>query len=456
MLHSGLTRSERSEYFERILKGEFRVVVGVRSAIFAPLENTGLIVVDEEHDSSYKQTEGVHYNARDVAVMRGKLENAAVILGSATPSLETYHNAFSGKYVYLHMPHRVKGELPAHIEVVEMKPGSPEILSPHLRKAIEEAISKDRQVLLLTHRRGYSPFQVCAGCGFLWKCVHCDVSLTYHKSRGILICHYCGYIESAHQKCPECGGEDWTHKKFGTQRVEEAVKEEFPLLRVARLDSDVASKRGESDRILGRFERGEVDVLVGTQMVAKGLDIPRLEVIGVISADTVFNLPDFRAPERGFQLLKQVLGRAGRREGIDTKVIIQTFQPFYRIIRYIKSGDDTEFYRDELARRRELAYPPFVRLALVVVSSQELARAERVSRELYQALKKCAPDGVQVLGPTPSPFFLLRGMYRYQIFIKAPSARKMIEILRVVKDWRQSSSRGVVRISVDVDPATAL
>ncbi len=457
VLHSGLTRTERAEYFERILAGEFRVVIGVRSAVFAPVKNVGLIVVDEEHDTSYKQEDVVPYNARDVAVVRGKLENAVVLLGSATPSLESYHNAITGKYTRLSLTKRVRGAEPQNIEIVKLHPSHRRLFTPRLLGAVKEAVDRGRQVLLLAHRRGYSPFRICNGCGYVWKCSHCDVTLTYHKKKYAMQCHYCGYTEPGVSPCPLCRSSESNFRSFGTERVEEEVKELFPLLKVARLDSDVAARRGEADRILGKFERGEIDVLIGTQMVAKGLDIPRLDVIGVVSADTVFNIPDFRAPERGFQLLKQVLGRAGRREGGETRVIIQTSSPDNRIIRYIQESNDVAFYRDELARRETLGYPPFTRMVVITVSGTRAEYAEETAVKLVDDISTVAESrNVRVLGPSPSPYHYLRGRYRYQVILKCPTAPAMHRVLFKVRQFAGNINRKTVKLDIDVDPVSTL
>lgn len=456
VLHSGLKFSERAEFFEGIIKGNYRVVVGVRSAVFAPLKNPGLIVVDEEHEGTYKQEEGVKYNARDVAVMRGYMENAVVILGSATISLETYYNSLKGKYLYFYLPKKVLSSRNPEVKIVPPPHGG-RVFSDELLKEIEEALSKKTQVLLLAHRRGYSPLRFCLSCRRVRKCENCDVSLTYHKNKNILICHYCGYSVPAVSECPYCSAKNYYFAGYGTERVEEEFRKFFPHESVARLDSDTASRREYVEKTLAKFEKGEIHVLIGTQMIAKGLDIPNLSLTGVVSADTLFNLPDMRAEERAFQLLVQVAGRSGRRENVVGKIIIQTRFPESDIIKYIVEGNLMEFYKRELDRRKELLYPPVSRMILITLEGKNENLTREIGEELRNDLERIAKgEEIKILGPAPAPFFYMREKYRFQIIIKNAKGTRFFRYLNhpiIIKYFEKVRE---IKISVNVDPVSAL
>lgn len=446
VLHSGMTESERWHQWHRVAEGEARLVLGARSALFAPVRNLGLIVVDEEHDPSYKQHEGgFRYHARDLALVRAKIEGATVILGSATPSVETFFNAKRGKLTLLTLPKRVNRNTMPEVQVVDMR-GKRGIFSQELLQSLKECLSRGKQAILFVNRRGYAPFLLCKECGTSLKCKYCSVSLTYHADQGVLLCHYCGFSLKAPQVCPNCSGRRMTQMGFGTERVAEALEELFPTKRIARMDSDVVSSQRDYEKALMALERGEVDVLVGTQMVVKGHDFPRIELVGVVLADITLNLPDFRAAERTFQLLSQAAGRAGRGEG-PGKVVIQTFVPEHYTVQAASSHNYLAFYRQEIRERHLLDYPPFCRMASIRVISTDRDKAYRASEEL---VKKIHSDNIKVLGPAPAPLERLFGKWRWQILLKAKGYGPLKEALSHLP-----RPRGV-RIEVEVDPLSLL
>lgn len=446
VLHSAMTPSERREGLRRVLKGEVKVVLGARSAVFSPIRDLGLIVVDEEHDSSYKQDEGrLKYNARDLALVRGRVEGAKVLLGSATPSVESFYNALRGKYTLLEMPFRIGGKKGPRAEVLDLR-GRKGIISPELLEALRWCVSKGGQAILFLNRRGYAPFMACGECGEALRCKNCSVSLTYHASAQILLCHYCGYVLKAPQVCPGCGGRALRPFGFGTERVTEEVRRLIPGARVERMDSDAVSARRDYERILKGLESGEIDVLVGTQMVVKGHDFPRIRLVGVVLADTGLNLPDFRAAEKTFQLLSQAAGRAGRgpEEG---RVLIQTYLPDHYAILSASQGDYLRFFEEEIRLRKDLHYPPFCRMALVRFSGRDEGKVRDAA---YGVAKDLEGGGCVVLGPAPAPIERLQGRWRWQLLLKAPRYLPLREALGGLK-----AQKGV-KVEWDVDPLDML
>lgn len=455
LLHSGLSAGERYDQWRRVRGGDARVVIGTRSAVFAPCRDLGLIIVDEEHDTSYKQEEGVRYNARDLAVVRAKQEGALVVLGSATPSLESFYNAQQGKYRPLHLPLRVGGGILPQVEVVDLKGhkgGTQGILSPPLQEALTSTLAAGGQSLLFLNRRGFSRSAICADCGAPFTCRQCSVSLTYHARQKILLCHYCGYEVPAFQLCPRCGGGGIRLVGYGTEQVEEAVQGLFPQARVARMDSDVTEQRGAHGRLLGALERGEIDILVGTQMIVKGHDFPRITLVGIIAADVGLNLPELRAAERSFQLISQAAGRTGRgRE--PGRVIIQTFFPQHYAIQRAKVHDWAGFYAEEMAFRQALRYPPLTHMIIIRVSSRNRRHAQEAIQRLArkgETMLRGFKDETEMLGPSPAPLYQIKGRYRWHLLFKGEGIGSLRRLGRsLMEEGRRFQG---VTTEVDVDP----
>jgi primosomal protein N' (replication factor Y) len=459
--HSGLSDGERHDQWQKIRRGTVSVVVGTRSAVFAPLQSLGLVVVDEEHDGSYKQEETPRYHGRDVAVMRAKREDALAVLGSATPSLESYQNASCGRYELLTLDRRVFDRPMADVTVVDMRDefaarGPDVVLSQPLAEAIGARLTRAEQVLLLLNRRGFATAVFCRQCAGTVECPNCSVSLTVHgSSRGAMRahCHYCNYSMTVPATCPSCAAPYLVQSGFGTERVEQEVLAAFPGARIARLDRDAIRRRGAAVSLLGRFGRGEIDVLVGTQMIAKGHDFPRVTLVGVVSADVGLGLADFRASERTFQLLTQVVGRAGRGEQPGA-AIIQTLYPDHYSIRHARCQDYRAFFHDELAFRRAMHYPPQVALTSGIVRAGSIANAMTDAGAIVRALRDAARDGrFQVLGPAPAPFVKLRGEHRAQFFLKGRNRAAMRDAIHRALDALPEFRR---RVAIDVDPMTVL
>ncbi len=459
--HSGLSDGERYDQWHRIRRGEVDVVVGTRSAVFAPLASLGVIIVDEEHDGSYKQEDSPRYHGRDVAVMRGKRENALVVLGSATPSLESYQNASVGRYQLLTLERRVLDRPLAGVTVVNMREeiaecGPEVVLSRALVEGIGQRLARGEQVLVLLNRRGLATAVFCRQCASTIDCPNCSVSLTVHRGPGDSMrgrCHYCNYSTPVPKACPACEAPYLAQEGYGTQRVEREVGSAFPTARVARLDRDVIHRRGALTALLAQFGEGTIDVLVGTQMIAKGHDFPRVTLVGVVSADVGLGLADFRAAERTFQLLTQVVGRAGRGDEPGA-AIIQTLYPEHYAIRHARCQDYRAFFDEELAFRRAMQYPPLFALTNVVVRGRTLGEAMADAASLVQALGVGpAPNRLRVLGPAPAPFVKLRGEHRAQFFVKSASRSIAREAVRRAVASRPDLSRRVV---VDVDPMMVL
>jgi primosomal protein N' (replication factor Y) len=454
--HSGLSDGERHDQWQRIRRGDVDVVVGTRSAVFAPLRAPGLIIVDEEHDGSYKQEESPRYNGRDVAVMRGRQAGSLVVLGSATPSLESYYNALNGRYERLTLQNRVLDRPLAAVRVVDMREqyaieGPDVILSLPLRESIEARLAGGEQAIVLLNRRGFATSVVCRQCGSTLECPNCSLSLTVHKAARRARCHYCNYSIPLPRRCGGCEGEYLEQIGFGTERVEAEIRAIFPDARVERVDRDTVRRRGSIRSLLGRFAGGEIDILVGTQMLAKGHDFPKVTLVGVISADVGLGLADFRAAERTFQLLTQVAGRAGRGE-IRGEAIVQTLFPSHYSIRHACRQDYPAFYREEIQFRQSMRYPPAVGLINVVVRSRTPQDAMQDAGEIVRALRD-AGQGFRVLGPAPAPLSRLRGEHRVQFFLKGHSRAPMRRALQAALATRAEIARRTV---IDVDPVSVL
>ncbi len=457
VLHSDLSAGERHDQWWRIRDGEARLVIGARSAVLAPVPALGLIVVDEEHEGAYKQEDAPRYNARDVAVMRGKIEGVPVVLGSATPSVESYSNALKSRYRLLKLGQRLSTHGLPDIEVVDrrevLRAGQDAILAPPLLHALEQRLARGEQSLLLLNRRGYAQCLLCRECGLQASCPNCSVTLTVHERGRSVECHYCGHERETPRRCAACGGEYLRLTGYGTERVLERVREVLPQARAERLDRDLVRRRGALERILSSFERGELDILVGTQMIAKGHDFPNVTLVGVIDADVGLGLPDFRAAERTFQLLTQVAGRAGRRE-LRGLVILQSHLPEHYALVHACAQDFPAFYEHEAEFRRTMGYPPFAALVNLVVRATEAGRASAEARGLAADLRAAAGGRFRVLGPAAAPLARLHGEHRHQILLKGQRVA-MREAVRAALERRYGAARwpGVV---VDVDPLSLM
>jgi len=455
ILHSALSDKERAEQWHRIKRGEARMVVGTRSAVFAPVSDLALIIVDEEHDSSYKQEETPRYHARDVAVMRAKMANAVVVLGSATPSLESYFNARKNKYTLIELPDRVEQRPLPEVEIVDMRlefqeTGREQVISRKLAAEIRERLDRKEQVMVLLNRRGYSPVVLCRTCGKKLECQNCAIALTHHKREHKMVCHYCGFIAAVPKTCVHCGSEYVYFLGTGSEKLEELLHSMFPQARIARLDRDTVRGHEDFERTLSALNEGELDILVGTQMIAKGHDIHGVTLVGVIGADVALGLPDFRAAERTFQLLTQVAGRAGRGQS-PGKVILQTyFQDHYAVL-YAARHDFIGFYEKELRFRSWMHYPPYSALANVLVRSNSLDDALKWSGQLGKWFDATRHEGVRVLGPAAAPIMRLKRDYRYHFVLKSPSREKLNTTLRVMLAYSTQQKIPRTQVIVDVD-----
>ena len=462
LLHSALSENERHEEWWRIRRGEARVVLGTRSAVFAPLSKLGVVIVDEEHDTSYKQEETPRYHGRDVAVVRARLAGALAVLGSATPSLESYWNAREGKYRLATIPDRVEGRKLAEVEIVDMRQEFREThtqipVSRRLRQEIEAQIASRQQTMILLNRRGYSWFLLCRSCGQAQRCENCSISLTYHRREHRLICHYCGYSAPVPARCPNCDSQHLYYVGEGTEKVEKKFAELFPDARVARLDRDVARRHGQFQHILDEFRRGKLDILVGTQMIAKGHDFPGVTLVGVVSADIGLGLPDFRSAERTFQLLTQAAGRAGRGE-TPGRVLVQTFYPDHYAIRMAAEQNYEAFFHKEMRFRRMMHYPPLTALANVVAQGSKLEQAAEVARQVGDFLipLEARTTGLKILGPTPAPLAKLEGRYRIQFLLKCTSRARLNTILRRLADRADEQGIPPRSLMIDMDPVNIM
>jgi primosomal protein N' (replication factor Y) len=463
VLHSGLTARERHAMWTRLHSGEVDVAIGARSALFAPVRNLGLVVVDEEHDPSFKQEEGVRYNARDMAILRAFRAGGVCVLGSATPSLETEHLTRSGKAIKLSLPDRARMQSMPRVEIVDLRrigagPTGDKRLSLPLHRALEATLAAKEQAILFLNRRGFAPSVRCEACGEMAACPSCSVALTFHKRAGsILRCHYCEFETHMPQACKACDapGESLVLEGLGTEKLEETLSAAFPTARVARLDRDVASGR-TVDKVLSRMRAREIDVLVGTQMVTKGHDLPHVTLVGVVNADAALSIPDFRAAERAFQLLVQVAGRAGRGD-VPGRVLVQTYDPEHHAIAFAAKHDVTGFTERELVDRRELGYPPFSRMALVRVDAVSEDEARQACAHLAAVARNAAgtTPGIDVLGPAPAPLTRLRNRHRFRMMVRAAERRDLRKVLLAVEQARATLPRDV-RSGIDIDPVQFL
>ena len=451
ILHSGLSDGERYDEWRRIRRGLARIVIGARSAIFAPMEKIGIIIVDEEHEASFKQSDGLRYNARDLALVRGRMECAAVVLGSATPLVTSIHAAQEGRLTLLSLPERVAGRPMPLVELVAMK-GSKETISTSLSAKLTETFEQRRQAIVFLNRRGFATFLVCTDCGKPLTCPNCSVTLTYHRQRGESLCHYCDYAVPAPGTCPACSGTTLSELGAGTEKLEHDLKELLSTARILRMDSDTTSGKGSHERLLSRMNDGSADVLVGTQMIAKGHDFPEVTLVGVVNAEASLGMPDFRAAERTFQLLSQVIGRAGRGKN-PGRVVVQAFDTEHYAILSAAGHDAAGFFRQELEFRREAGYPPFAFLAAFAISGlseQAVTEQADMAARLLMRLKAELRVRVEILGPAPSPLYRLRNRFRRQILLKGSNRS---DLHRLLSFWRQQTTVvAAVRISVDIDP----
>lgn len=480
VLHSSLSDGERYDEWHRIRSGEAQIVIGARSALFAPVENLGLIVVDEEHEPTYKQDETPRYSARDAAVMRGHMENCAVVLGSATPALESYCNAKSGKYIGIDMPARVDDRKMPEIRVVDMRleaqrDGKHGLFSKELVYEIRARLARAEQTMIFLNRRGFSASLICPDCGYVAECEHCSVSKTYHKARRRLVCHICGDEEPLPSTCPDCGSNEFNYSGAGTEKIEEVMAKLFPKAKIARMDSDTMRRKNAHRDVLAKFRLGKIDILIGTQMIAKGLDFPNVTLVGVVNPDHALHMADFRAGERVFQLLTQVSGRAGRGQ-VEGEVLVQTYTPHHPAIQFARNMDFDGFCDQEMAFRKELRYPPYAHLSCITLRGKHEAAVEKTGTTLFQCLEattlqthasQCKSDtgsqGLEketrnevILSPlVPAPISRARGEYRYQILLRAEKTAVMTRAIRravgAIKKWPKG-----VKCTIDVDAASLL
>jgi primosomal protein N' (replication factor Y) len=459
LLHSGLGKGERYDQWRKIWRGEVKIAMGARSAIFAPFKNVGIIIVDEEHDPSYKQEEKLKYHARDVAVVRAKQVEATLLLGSATPSLESFYNAEKGKFRLLNLPERIEGKPLPRVELVDMKKEGG-LLSEKLRGALQKNIESKKQSLLFLNRRGFANFILCPDCGLTFKCPNCSVTLTYHLRDRSLQCHYCDYRIQAPGDCPKCRGHRLQGMGIGTERLEQEIRSLFPETQVGRMDHDTTSRRRSHLQILKKLENGSIDILVGTQMIVKGHDFPNVTFVGVVSADTSLHFPDFRSSERTFQLLTQVAGRAGRGE-VFGEVVIQTFNPDHYSILRAKDHDYLGFYQEEIQFRKALEYPPFSRFInfRLVGNSEKRTKgmAEEMGKIGQSLLKKGYGKGIEILGPSAAPFAKMRGKFRWQMLAKGKSPPLLHQFAKAFASRMEVPLRGKgINLDIDVDPVFIL
>ncbi len=483
IFHSKLTPAQRRDQWERAYRGEVDVMIGVRSAVFAPLARLGLIVVDEEHEATYKQERAPHFNARDVAVVSGSIFKCPVVLCGATPSLETFHNSVRGKYQYIFLSQRVDSRPLADVKVIDMRQEaqkSSSILADEASDAVGRTLAAGEQALLFMNRRGFSPFLICSKCGHVFRCDHCDITLTYHSARSSLVCHLCGTRRPVPTQCDACRSDQIKFIGFGTEKVQEEAARLFPDARILRMDSDAISTRRKYERALSAVTRGEVDIIVGTQIVAKGHNFPHLTLVVVVLADTILNLPDFRAAERTFQLLTQVSGRPGRFSRRSCKaanevchakrgtVLLQTYSPEHYAIKAAAAQDYTSFFEQEMKFRTRLGLPPLTRLASLLVSGKDYKRTSRAAECVGEVLRAGQSDNIHILGPAEAPIAKLKDRYRFQAFVRSYSSTRLhsflLERLKALKLVRHGVSGGQrakmgpsdIRVTVDVDPASML
>lgn len=452
-IHSALSDGEKYDEWRRIVKGEAKIVIGARSAIFAPLNNIGMIIIDEEHSDSYKQDDSnPRYNAKDIALLRGKYHNCPVIMGSATPSLEVFARAKKGVFKLLELPNRINGKSLPHINIVDMNEMISKTkghFSPVLLEAISARLLKNEQIILLLNRRGYSSFVTCKNCGYTFKCPNCDITLTYHKSSRTLRCHYCGYGTKVYDTCPECHEKSINDLGVGTEKVEEELNKLFSESRILRMDFDTTSRKGMHEKMIKAFKNHEYDILLGTQIVSKGLDFDNVTLVGVINADTSLNIPDFRSSETTFSLLAQVAGRAGRSDK-EGEVIIQTFNPEHYAIQYTKKHDYLGFYNREMSIRRELKYPPYYYICYVKTSGKDNKYIYEESLKITKLFHNKLISMI-ILGPSPCTIFKLNNIYRYGIILKYKKDEDLREVLnKVIEHYKDNRN---IKIDVNFNPS---
>jgi primosomal protein N' (replication factor Y) len=461
IFHSSLSKGERFDEWSRLRSGAARVVLGTRSAVFAPVKNLGVIIIDEEQDASYRQEESPFYHARDSAIVRAQKESAVVVLGTATPSLESFHNAQTGKYEYLRLPDRIANRPLARAELIDMREvfksrKKPAVFSDELLTAIEQTHARGEQTIILLNRRGYSSFILCRSCGESIECPNCDVTLTYHRSDSTLVCHYCNYRQRSPSQCPNCTSKYIYYVGEGTEQIEEILRRRFPRLRIGRIDRDTKSRRHEFEQTLLGFGRGEIDLLVGTQMLAKGHDFHNVTLVGVVSVDAGLALPDFRAAERTFQLITQVAGRAGRGD-LPGRVLIQTYHPNHYALKHATEQDYQGFYDEEIRHRRNHGYPPFVALALFLVRNKDAARARSIAQEVRNHLNQANREhACRILGPAPAPFARLRGEYRIQLLIKSRSRKQMRAVIDEALKLFEEAGNDSRSVTLEIDPVSMM
>jgi primosomal protein N' (replication factor Y) len=437
VLHSNLSQGERFDEWHRIRKGLARIVIGARSAVFAPLPDLGLILVDEEHENTYKQDSVPRYHGRDVAVLRAAFEGCAIVLGSATPSLESWHNAQTGKYQLLRLDQRADGQSMPLVRVVDMRleaakhKGGPAVLSEKLRVALERRLENGEQAILFLNRRGFARSLQCPQCGHVCQCPHCAVALTYHRTEERLVCHVCGHQAIVPRKCPECKDPAIVLQGYGTQKVEEIMAKVLPQAKIARIDADAMRRKHALRDTLNAFKARKIDILIGTQMIAKGLHFPNVTLVGILNADLSLHVPDFRAGERTFQLITQVAGRAGRGD-LEGEVIVQTFTPHSPSIQYARRHDFDGFAEQEMEFRRQFAYPPFAHCAVLTARSGHERRAEFTLQTLHLRLAENLPDGITLGDPLPSPLVRAHGQFRFQLMLRGPRARPLTRHVQAV------------------------
>ena len=451
VLHSHLSEGERHDEWHKIRTGRARIVIGARSAIFAPCANLGLIVVDEEHENTYKQEETPRYHGRDIAVLRAQMEGCACLLGSATPSLESFHNAQLGKYELLRLTQRVDDKKMPFIRIMDMRMESKKkgsILSERLITAVNDRLAKKEQTILFLNRRGFSTSLLCEKCGYVCECPNCSVGLTFHRAAGRVVCHICGHQAVAPAKCPECKDPGIKYSGTGTEKVEDIVGKCFPTAVVKRLDADVMTRKDAFRETLGAFKVGKIDILVGTQMIAKGLHFPNVTLVGIINADLSLHLPDFRAGERTFQLLTQVAGRAGRGD-VEGEVFVQSFTPFSPSIQFARHHDFDGFWEQEIEFRRQWDYPPFTHMVLIVIRSQHQQRAEFSAQTLHRRLKDALPPNTTLSDPAPAPLEKSHGNYRFHLMLRTRAILRLSRHLRGVLEKLTFPEDVIVTVDVD-------
>ncbi|MEX6133721.1 primosomal protein N' [Staphylococcus saprophyticus] len=456
VLHSGLSKGERYDEWQKIRDGKARVSVGARSSVFAPFKNLGMIIIDEEHESSYKQEDYPRYHARDIAQWRSEYHQCPLILGSATPSLESFARAEKGVYELLSLPNRVNQQALPEVEIVDMREelnsGNRSMFSNQLRDAIQQRLDNQEQIVLFLNRRGYASFMLCRDCGHVPQCPNCDISLTYHKSTDQLKCHYCGHQEVPPNQCPNCESEHIRQMGTGTQRVEELLQEAFQEARIIRMDVDTTSRKGAHEKLLNDFGSGKGDILLGTQMIAKGLDFPNITLVGVLNADTMLNLPDFRASERTIQLLTQVAGRAGRHEK-EGQVLIQTYNPDHYAIKDVQENDYTAFFQKEMNYRKIGKYPPYFFLINFTIAHKEMKKVMEASKHIHKILLQHLTDKALVLGPSPAALSRINNEYRFQILVKYKREPALHEALKYLDDYYHDQYlKEKLSLKIDIAP----